>query len=148
MLSGFRDGEINRPKLMLVRLGGEGDVSKTHVQWQDGRGVPEIPSPLVYQGRVYLVRNGGLLACRDLETGKVIFDERVGAPGGYFASPLGADGHVYLASDTGVITVVQAADRLDVLAHNDLGEPVFASPAAVGKTLYIRSSQHLWAFGQ
>lgn len=148
MLTGFRDGEINRPKLMLVCLGGEGDVSKTHVQWQDGRGVPEIPSPLAYQGRIYLARNGGLLACRELETGKVIFDERLGAPGGYFASPLGADGRVYLASDAGVITVVQAADRLEVLAHNDLGEPVFASPAAVGKTLYIRSSQHLWAFGQ
>jgi outer membrane protein assembly factor BamB len=146
MLSGFRDGEMNQAKLLLVRLGGQGDVTKTHVQWQEGRGVPEIPSPLVYRNRIYLVRNGGLFSCRALETGKVLFDERLGAPGGYFASPLGADGRVYVASDTGTITVVEAADQLKVLAQNALKEPVFASPATVGEVLYVRGSKHLWAF--
>jgi outer membrane protein assembly factor BamB len=108
--------------------------------------VPEIPSPLVYRDRIYLIRNGGLLACRDLATGKVIFNERIDAPGGYFASPIAADGRLYLASDRGTITVAEAGDQLHVLARNDLAEPVFASPAAVDETLYIRGSQHLWAF--
>ena len=148
MLRGFRDGELNRPNLMLVRVGGQGEVTKTHVNWQDGRGVPEIPSPLVYRDRIYLVRNGGLLACRNLANGKVIFDERIEAPGGYFASPIAADGRLYLASDRGMITVVEAGDQLHVLARNDVGEPVFASPAAVDGALYIRGSQHLWAFGR
>jgi outer membrane protein assembly factor BamB len=148
MLRSFRDGELNRPKLALVRLGGTGDVSKSHVQWEDGRGVPEIPSPLVYHDQVYLIRNGGLLACRALDSGKVIFDERVGAAGGYYASPLAADGRIYLASDAGVVTVVEAASELRVLARNDLGEGIFASPAAVDHSLYIRSTRHLWAFGQ
>jgi outer membrane protein assembly factor BamB len=148
MVRGFRDGEINRPSLMLVRLSGQGDVTKTHVEWQEARGVPEIPSPLVYRDRVYLVRSGGLLACRSLATGKSIFDERLGAPGGYFSSPIAADGRIYVASDAGVVTVVQAGDQLQVLARNDLGEGVFASPATVGQALFIRSKQHLWAFGK
>jgi len=148
MLRGFRDGEINRPNLMLVRLGGQGDVTKTHVDWQDRRGVPEIPSPIVYRDRIYLIRSGGLLACRDLSTGKVIFDERIDAPGGYFASPIAADGRLYFASDRGTITVVEAGDQLHVLARNDLGEPVVASPAAVEGALYVRGSRHVWAFGR
>jgi hypothetical protein len=148
LLHSFRDGEMNRPNLMLVRLGGQGDVTKTHVDWQDQDGVPEVPSPLVYRDRIYLIRNGGLLACRNLADGKVIYDERIGAPGGYFASPLAAEGHIYLASDRGTVTVVQAGDKLDVLARNDLGESIFASPAAVDFALYVRTSQHLWAFGR
>jgi outer membrane protein assembly factor BamB len=148
MLRSFRDGEMNRPTLTLVRTGGQGDVSKSHVLWQEAKGVPEIPSPLVYRDHIYLVRSGGLLACRALETGKMLFNERLGAPGGYFASPLGADGRVYIASDGGIVTVVEAAEELHVLARNDLGEGIFASPAAVDETLYIRSTGHLWAFGK
>lgn len=146
MIQAFRDGEMNRANVQLVRLGGEGDVTKTHVQWQVGKGIPEVPSPLVYQKRVYLIRNGGLLACRDLETGQVLYDERLDAPGGYYASPLAADGRIYLASDRGVVTVLKAGDTLEILARNDLGEAVFASPAAVEDVLYIRSNGHLWAF--
>jgi outer membrane protein assembly factor BamB len=138
---------MNRATLMLVRAGGQGDVSKTHVVWQEAKGVPEIPSPLVYNHHVYLVRSGGLLACRSLETGKLVFDERVDAPGGYFASPLGADGRVYLASDAGVVTVVEAGEELHVLARNDLGEGIFASPAAVDQALYVRTARHLFGFG-
>ena len=144
----FRDGEINRPTLTLVRLGGKGDVTRSHAEWQETRGIPEIPSPLVYHDRIYLVRSGGLLSCRELATGRQIYDQRLGGGGGYYASPVGADNRVYLASDRGAITVVQATDEFKVLAQTELGEPVLASPAAVGETLYIRSRQHLWAFGR
>jgi outer membrane protein assembly factor BamB len=148
MVASFKDGAFNRPNLMLVRLGGQGDVTATHVEWQEKRGVPEIPSPLVYKDRIYLVRSGGLVACRVLDSGKLVYDERLGAAGGYFASPLGANGKVYLASDAGVVSVIDAADEFRVLARNDLGEGIFASPAAVEEALYVRSSKHLWAFGR
>lgn len=148
MLRGFRDGDINRPNLTLVRLGGKGDVTKTHVQWEERRGIPEISSPLVYRDRIYLVRSGGLLCCRDLATGKQIYDERIGAPGGYYASPITADGQIYLASDRGTVTVVQAGDEFKVLGQSELGEPITATPAPVGEGLYVRSSKHLWAFGR
>jgi outer membrane protein assembly factor BamB len=95
---------------------------------------------------VWLVRNGGLLTCRDATSGKSIFDERIGAPGGYYASPVAAGGRIYLASDQGVLTVVQAEDKLRVLARNDLGEPVYATPAVVDGKLLVRTAHRLLAF--
>ena len=95
-----------------------------------------------------LGRSGSILSCRDLEGGKLLYDERIGPPGGYYASPVAANGHLYFASDRGNLTVVKAGDALEVLAQTKLGEPVFASPAIVDNVLYVRSAGHLWAFGE
>jgi outer membrane protein assembly factor BamB len=102
----------------------------------------------VWRDRAYFIRSGGVLACRDTTNGKMVFEERIGAPGGYYASPVAADGRLYLTSDQGMITVVKAGDKLEVLARNEIGEPVLASPALAGNTLYVRSAKHLWAFGE
>lgn len=146
-LMGFRSGPMNRTVVLAVRTGGKENVADSQVIWKETRGVPEIPSPLVWQNRVYLVRSGGLLVCRDLQTGKQLYEERLDAPGGYFASPVLADGRLYLASDRGTVTVVKAGDTLQVVAHNDLGDPIIASPAVADNRLYIRSAKRLWAFG-
>jgi outer membrane protein assembly factor BamB len=147
-LTGFRSGKYNQTSVLAVRAGGKMDVTATRVLWRQTTGVPEIPSPLVWQDRLYLIRSGGLLACRDLETGALIYDNRIDAPGGYFASPVLADGRIYLASDRGTITVVKAGNSFEILAHNELGDPIVASPALAENTLYIRSAKKLWAFGQ
>jgi outer membrane protein assembly factor BamB len=147
-LTGFRAGKYNQTSVLAVRAGGKRDVTPERVLWRQTQGVPEIPSPLVWQGRVYLIRNGGLLACRDLATGALIYDNRIDAPGGYFASPVLADGRIYLASDGGAITVVKAGDAFEVLAHNELGDPIIASPAIAENTFYVRSAKRLWAFGR
>lgn len=131
-----------------VRLGGEQDVGASHVTWRVTKGVPEVPSPLVWQGRVYLIRSGSLLSCIELETGKVIYDERIGSPNGYFASPVLANGCLYLASDSGRVTVVKAGDTCEILGRSNLGEPIYASPAIAGSVLYVRSAGALWAFGE
>jgi outer membrane protein assembly factor BamB len=146
-LTAFRSGKVNQTAILTVRTMGKMDVTESHVLWRETQGVPELPSPLVWQGRIYLIRNGGLLVCRALETGKLIYNGRIDAPGGYFASPMLADGRLYLASDRGTVTVVRAGDVLDVLAHNELGEPIIASPAVVDNALYIRSAKKLWVFG-
>lgn len=146
-LLGFRNGPMNRTVVLAVRTGGKENVTESQVLWKETRGVPEVPSPLVWHNRLYLVRSGGLLVCRDLESGKLIYEERIEAPGGYFASPVLADGRLYLASDRGTVTVVKAGDALVVLARNELGDPIFASPAIADNRLYIRSSKRLWAFG-
>jgi len=148
MLKGYRASPINKTVVMSARTGGKQDVTMSQIQWKETKGVPEVPSPLAWQGRLYLIRNGGLLVCRDLETGKLIYEERFNSPGGYFASPLLADGAIYIASDRGTVTVVKAGDSFEVLARNELGEPIMASPAISDNTLYIRSSGHLWAFGE
>jgi outer membrane protein assembly factor BamB len=134
--------------VMSVRLDGEGDVTKTHVGWRETRGVPEVPSPLCYDNRVYLLRNGGILSCRDTATGRLIYQQRLGALGGYYASPVAGDGKIYTASDSGVIAVVKAGDRFEILARNDLGEPIMATPAIADGKLYVRTTQYLYAFGK
>ena len=98
---GFRLSDMNRTIVLSVQTGGTQDVTKSRVLWKETKGVPEVPSPLIWQGRVYLIRSGGLLVCRDLEKGALIYENRIGFPGGYFASPTLAGGCLYLASDRG-----------------------------------------------
>ena len=133
---------------LAVRPGGAGDVTDTHLAWKHTRGLPYCPSPLFYEGRVYFIKNGGLATCLDAKTGKVLYEEeRVGALGDYYASPVAAARKVCVISQPGVATVYRAGDSLDVLARNTLGEPVIATPAIVGSKLYVRTAEHLFAFG-
>ncbi|MCI0456052.1 MAG: PQQ-binding-like beta-propeller repeat protein [Gemmataceae bacterium] len=133
--------------LLAIRPGGAKDVSQSHVAWQFRRGVPEVPSPLYYRGRLYLVRHGGLLTCLEAKTGKEVFPRsRLGPEGVYYASPVAGDGKVYVASDSGVVVVLRAGDRFEVLAANDLGEPIRATPALVDGVIYLRTAGHLYAF--
>jgi len=93
------------------------------------------------------VRNGGIASCLDVRTGDFHFqEERLGALGDYYASPIGADGKVLTISHPGRAVVWRAANTLDVLARNDLGEEVLATPALAGDTLYIRGKNSLFAF--
>lgn len=135
--------------LLAIRPGGTGDISDTHVVWQVKRGVPEVPSPLYYQGRIYMIRNGGVLSCIRAKTGRQCFPRtRLGVVGIYYASPVAGDGKVYLCSDSGVVTVLKAGDRYEVLAQNDLGETIRATPALVDGKIYVRTAEHLYAFGE
>ena len=142
----FLKGPLNRPIMVAVRTGGKGDVSETHVLWKESKRIPEIPSPVVYQERVYNIRSGGILNCRDAETGKTIYDKRIDAPGGYFSSPVAANGHLYVANDRGEVTVIKTGDEFQVVSKNELGEPIAASPAIVDNTIFFRSASNLWAF--
>jgi len=143
----FSEHEMNQTVVISVRTGGSQDVTPSHVTWKETKAVPEVPSPLAYQGRVYLIRSGGILACRDLETGKLIYEKPTDSRGGYFASPVAAEGRIYIASDRGTVTVIKAGDACEVLARNDLNDRIMASPALAENTLYVRSAKQLWAFG-
>ncbi len=139
---------LNQSVALCVRAGGNQEVTGSQILWRETKGVPEVPSPLAWQGRLYLIRSGGLLVCRELDTGKLIYENRIDSPGGYFASPVVAGGRIYLSSDSGTVTVVKAGDAFEVLARNELGEPVIASPAITEGTLYVRSASKLWAFAE
>jgi outer membrane protein assembly factor BamB len=134
--------------LLAIKAGGSGDVTATHVMWKEASAIPEVPSPLAYENHVYMVRNGGVLTCVDGATGKVRYRNRVGAGGPYYSSPVVAAGKIFLASGEGTVVVLAAGDKLEVLARNDLREPVFASPAVLDGVLYVRTAAHLFAFGQ
>ena len=114
--------------------------------WQLHRSIPEIPSPVFYKDRLYLVRNGGLFATIDATNGEILYSERLGAPGHYSASPVVANDHLYLASNRGLVSVVKVGDAFQMVHQRDLGEPVFATPAIDAFTIYIRTETHLLAF--
>jgi outer membrane protein assembly factor BamB len=117
------------------------------VIWRENNSIPEVPSPLLYKGRLFLVRNGGVATCLDASNGKIIYRARIGATGAYFSSPVAAAGRVYFASSEGVVTVIAAdSDELKVLARNEIGEEMIATPALAGDTIYVRSARNLWAF--
>jgi outer membrane protein assembly factor BamB len=138
----------NEDNVLAIRPGGAGDSTQSHVAWKANRGISEMPSPLFYRGRLYFVRDGGMVTSYMADSGKLVLDrQRLGALGQYVASPVAADGRIYAASETGIIVVFRAGDVLEILARNDLGERIVATPAIADDKLYIRSAQHLWAFG-
>jgi len=132
--------------LIAIRPGT--DEEDAEIVWQHGRGVPECPSPLYHDGRVYIVKNGGLMTCLDAKSGAVKYFGRIKARGPRYASPVIGDGKIYLPSARGRITVVAAGDELKILAQNDLEERVMATPALVDGKIYVRTEKHLFAFGE
>jgi len=140
-------GNRGKPLLMAILPGGKGDVSESHVEWQSHRGIPEIPSPIYFDERLYLVRKGGLINAIDTADGTVVYRERLAdAPGQYSASPVIADGNLYLVSGLGVISVVPVGDEFELAHQYALGEGVQVTPAIDADTIYFRGEKHLWAF--
>jgi len=135
-----------KPLLIAVRPGGKGNITDSHVEWELNRGIPEIPSPVLFKNRLYMVRSGGLLSAVDAATGKPLYSERLGSSGQYSASPVIANGHLYLASEPGQITIAKTGNKFEILHQHKLGESIHVSPAFDESTLYIRSTKHLWAF--
>jgi outer membrane protein assembly factor BamB len=130
--------------------GGTGDVSYSHLLWKQTKGLPYIPSALVYRGQYVMVKDGGLVSAYDAKTGKAIYvQERVAAPGSYYASPVAANGYIYFTSlEGGAVTVLKAGmSKPIVVARNaKLGERVAATPAIADDALYVRADTHLYAF--
>jgi len=134
--------------LVRTRLGGKGDVSSTHVGWKQPKSQPYVTVPLLVDGVLYVLRNGGILATYEAETGKPIRQERLKeATGEYYASPVAAGGKVYFASKDGKITVVKpAAASWETIASADLDEQIIATPAIAGNRLYVRTENTLYCF--
>ena len=134
--------------LVAIQPGGHGDITQTHVAWKATRGLPYVPSPLFYQGRVYLIRDGGMMSSFDARSGKPFYaQERLEAADKYYASPVAADGRIYVASLAGKLTVLKAGgDKPETLHQADFGERIFATPALAGDNLYLRTQNKLYAF--
>ena len=139
----------NQNTLMAIRPGGRGNIGATHRPWQAHRGIPDIASPLYYRGNIHLLMDGGRLTIYAAATGKLVLDrERLGVNERFAASPIAGGGHLYAASAEGKIAVLRFADKLEVVARNDLAEPIVATPALVDGRLYVRTTKSLQAFGE
>ena len=137
-------------QLFAIKPGGSGDCTDTHVVWQQNKHLPYVSSPVVANGRVFTMKNGGLASAYDARSGSPIYQaERVDASGDYYASAVTVDGRIYVVSQRGTVVVLDAtSDRLNVLSRTDLKAPVFASPAIVDGVLYQRTDKHMFAFGE
>jgi outer membrane protein assembly factor BamB len=139
---------MDTPIVMALRANGMKTHEEARIAWKYTRGIPEVPSPLYYDHKLFIVRDGGLLQCFDAASGTVLYQDRLGVAGGYTASPIAADGRVYLPSYSGTIVVVDGrAKELKVLARNLIGEKITATPALVQNVMYVRTDRHLFAFG-
>ena len=133
--------------VLAIKPGGSGDISDSHVLWTYEKFVPFCASPLFYDGRIFAVKDGGILSCLDAETGKLHKSGRVAGASNYYSSPVGGDGKVYLLSQRGTLSVVSAQDEWQVLHSAEFAEDGYATPAIVDGRIYLRTSGHLYCFG-
>lgn len=156
--SGFmeeRDWEHHRRKRLAVnavrkiRLGGKGDMTEGAVQWLYYKSLPNVPSPLLYDGVVYLTKDGGVMTALSAEDGSVLKQGRLrDAMGRYFSSPVAADGKVFAADETGQVSVIRPGADWSVIRTIAMGEAVLATPAVMDGRLFIRTEKALYCFAR
>jgi len=132
--------------VLAVRGGGEGDVSQSHLLWKHRtKHTDHIVSPFVSDGRILLVKEGGISTVFDTRDGKVLRGPKlIGKGGNYFASPVSGDGKVFLASENGFVTVLKDSAAYEELSRNDMGEPIIGTPAIAGDSLLVRTRNQLY----
>ncbi len=132
----------------ITPAGGRGKLDPSAVRWRFRKNLPYIPSPLVYDGRFYMVKDGGIVTTLDLATGQLLKEGRAtGAGGKYYASPTAADGKIFVASVDGKVTVLKAGAQWEVLRVNDLDDDILATLALAGGRIYVRTRGTLYCFG-
>ena len=152
---GPRDWEFHRSKraavnaVQAIRLGGKGDMTEGAFRWRHYKTLPNVPSPLLYRGILYTMKEGGILTAFNAETGEILKQGRLkDALGRYFSAPVAADGKIYVTSEEGKLTVLRAGADWEVLATNDMGDPCYATPAIVAGGIYVRSTAGLYCFAR
>jgi outer membrane protein assembly factor BamB len=136
--------------VVCLKPGGQGDITNdtklTH--WKRDSNTPDVPSPLVVDGLVYLCRENGNLMCLDANTGEEHYKDETTTRDRHRASPVYADGHIYTTARKGVVTVVKAGPKFEIVAQNDLGESTAASPVISNGRIYVRTFDALYAIGK
>lgn len=116
------------------------------IAWRNNKNAPKMCSPVLHNGLLFYVDDGGIVSCVDTKTGEAFYRERIG--GKFSASPILADGKLYFSSREGVITVINAAKAFNILAQNTLDGGSMASPIADGSALFIRTDKALYKIGK
>jgi outer membrane protein assembly factor BamB len=135
-----------RPMLVL-KAGGRGDVTKSHVLWSFGNG-PDVPTPVTDGSYLYVINDRGIMWCLEPRSGKEIYGRQRLAPGTYSGSPVLADGKIYITNEDGVTSVVKAGPTFELLASNDFNDYTLSSPAISEGQIFIRTQKHLYCIGR
>jgi outer membrane protein assembly factor BamB len=144
----YRGRRASRNALLAVRTGARGDLTDSrNILWRMQKFLPNVPSPLLYRGVLYLVKDGGILTSVDPKTGKILKQGRLpNALDTYYSSPVAGAGYVYLISQPGKMTVLKAGGEWEVVASNDLEDECYATPAIADNFLYVRTRGALYCF--
>jgi outer membrane protein assembly factor BamB len=142
----FAASGFEKTTLRAIRPGGSGDVTATHISWEQKKGVPTQPSLVYSKPYLFGITDGGIAHCFDAKTGDIVWQERVG--GNFSASPVLAGGRIYFLSEAGVTTVIEAAPQFKVLAINPLEEKCQASTAVSDGRLFIRTEKNIFCIGK
>jgi outer membrane protein assembly factor BamB len=135
--------------LMAINADGKGDMTGKNIKWKFSKSIPQCPSVVVYRGVVYMINDSGVLTTLNASTGEVFKQGRLrGVSDRYFASLIAADGKVYIAGNSGVVSVLKAGGDQELLAANKLDEDIFATPAVADGRIYLRTVSALYAFGE
>ena len=132
--------------LLALKAGGRGDITSSHVLWSTANG-PDVPTPVTDGKYFYVVNDRGIVWCLDAKTGQEIYGQQRLKPGTYSASPVLADGKIYITSEDGLTSVIKAGPKFEVVAENALNDYCLSSPAISGGQIFIRTSQHLFCIG-
>jgi outer membrane protein assembly factor BamB len=145
------DGVVYAPTrvkpLLAFRAGGRGDVTTTHLLWSTPNG-PDVPSPVTDGKYFYIVNDKGIVYCLDAKTGKEVYGQQRLKPGTYSASPVLADGKIYITNEDGLTSVFRAGPQFEILAENALGEYTLSSPAVSDGQIFIKTSAALYCIGK
>ena len=141
----FTSSGFEAPTIRAIRLGGKGDVTETHIAWEQKKGVPALASPLYVAPYLYTITRDNILHCIDASTGDVVWIERL--KGVHSASPVFADGRIYILSEDGVTLVLKPGSKYEQIGHNDIAATCQASMAISQGQFFIRSDGHLWCIG-
>ena len=139
----------NNKPLYAIRASASGTIApdggtEAGILWSTTRGGPEIPSPVVADGQLYVLSGNGIFSAYDLRDGRQIYQQRAGT-GEYYASPVISGDKVYVVNTDGDVTVVRAGPKFEVLSRNTMGESTSATPAIIDGTMYVRTNGHLMA---
>ena len=144
----YRAAMSSENGMLAIRLGGRGDMTEKNLRWKYHKAVPQLPSPIVYGGVLYMVNDGGIVTALNPESGAEVGQGRLkGAIDHYYASPVAADGKIFMLSETGKVVVLSTGGSLDPIAVNDLDDDIYATPAISEGRLYIRTRGWLYCFG-
>lgn len=157
-----QDGRLNKPEwekhatvferakniALAIKPGGEGNVTETNIDWVYRRSLPTVPSSVVYDGVMYMVKDGGIVTSLDAVTGQALKTGRARGRGNYYASLVAGDGKVFLASERGVVTILKAGPKWEILSSHDFGERILATPVFADGQIFIRTDKHLYCFAK
>ena len=133
--------------LQVFRAGGRGDITRSHRVWTTNNG-PDVPTPVTDAKYLYIVNDLGIVWCFDAKTGSQVYGGQRIRSGAYSASPVLADGKIYVTSEDGVTSVLKAGPAFEIVAENDLGEYTLSSIAVSDGQIFLRTAKYLYCIGK